>query len=187
MTSHLEKFKERLLEVHRLQSAVSVLFWDQQTYMPEGGAEERARTVGTLSGVVHDKFTSPDFERHLKDLRLHERALSAKDRSIVREVWRDFSRQKKLPRVFVTELAEEVSKSHALWADARAKSRFSLFAPQLKKLLKLKREEAKFVGYAGSPYNALIDVYEPGMTAEELSPMFYEVREFLVPFFKKVR
>lgn len=179
-------FKNKLMEIHRLQSAVGLLHWDMQTYMPPAGARERSDTIATLAALIHDKFTSVKFEKELKTLR-QKQDLNAREKSIINEVWRDFSRQKKLPRDFVKELARASSEGHAIWVEARKKSNFKLFQPQLEKLIQLKRKEAQLVGFKESPYDALIDVFEPRMTAAELSPIFYELREFLVPLVKKIR
>src|SRR5207302_2039642 len=45
----------------------------------------------------------------------------------------------------------------------------------------LKRQEAQAVGYKESPYDALLDEYEPGMTAAEVTRVFVELRSDLVP------
>src|SRR5207244_7847601 len=63
-----------------------------------------------------------------------------------------------------------------VWAEARKKSDFPAFAPWLDKIVTLKREEAKAVGYKESPYDALLDEYEPGATAAEITRVFAELR-----------
>ena len=60
MTDNLEKLKQILYEVTDLTGAQSVLGWDQQTYMPAGGAEGRGEQLSTLAKITHDRFISDE-------------------------------------------------------------------------------------------------------------------------------
>ncbi|MEM6334928.1 MAG: carboxypeptidase M32, partial [Bacteroidota bacterium] len=57
----------------------------------------------------------------------------------------------------------------------------SAFAPHLETVVQLSRDKADALGYAGERYDALLDLYEPGMTATELDVVFADLREGLVP------
>ncbi len=183
------EFKSKLLEISHLASSAAVLHWDLETYMPKKGAAARAKSLSYLAAVVHEKFTSPEFEKLLTALKneLDAGRLRDAEACIVREVWRDFEREKKLPKEFVEELSRTTAEAHHIWAEARKKSDFSIFSPKLQKIMELKRKEAEFVGYEVTPYNALLDVYEKDVTAEELSIIFEELKNFLVPFLKKIQ
>ncbi len=63
MPTALETLKSRLADVEALQRAVTVLDWDQQTYMPSGGAEARARHTESLSKLAHQMFTAASRRR----------------------------------------------------------------------------------------------------------------------------
>lgn len=185
----MEKFKKELLEISYLGSAVAVLHWDQEVNMPPKGNELRAKIIANLVGELHNKFTSSSFEKSLLILKKKFDAgkLNDEDSCIVREVWREFSREKKMPLNFVKELAETTAKAQMIWAEAREKKDFKLFLPELKKIVELKRKEAKLVGYKGSPYNALLDTYEPYMSIEEIEMIFSELKDFLIPFLAKIK
>ncbi len=58
----LEPLTTRLLEIQRINSAASVLSWDQETYMPAGGGEARAEQIAVLQGLAHQKLVSPDVQ-----------------------------------------------------------------------------------------------------------------------------
>jgi carboxypeptidase Taq len=95
---------------------------------------------------------------------------------------RSFRRQKKLPESFVRELAEVSSSAQTTWARAREKNDFKLFLPALRKIIELKQKEAKYVGFTDSPYDALLETYEPGMSTVEVSKILNDLKDFLVPF-----
>ena len=61
----VEALTTRLLEVQRINSAASLLSWDQETYMPAGGGAARAEQIATLQGIAHQKFVSPEIEQLL--------------------------------------------------------------------------------------------------------------------------
>ena len=57
--SALAELKARLLEIHNISMAAAVLGWDQRVYMPQRGAESRARQLATLAKLSHEMFVSP--------------------------------------------------------------------------------------------------------------------------------
>jgi carboxypeptidase Taq len=107
-------------------------------------------------------------------------------RALLREVWRDYRRATKLPSEFVARLARESSLAQQVWVEARAENDFKMFLPHLRTLVGLKREEAGYVGHQASPYDALMDTYEPGMTVAQLTPLFAALKGRLVPLLRRV-
>jgi carboxypeptidase Taq len=192
----VEALTARLLEIQRINSAASLLSWDQETYMPAGGGEARAEQISTLQGIAHQKLISPEIEQLLAawiepetgEIRDSPRETwDEPSRSLLREVWRDYSRAKKLPSDFVIKLSRECSLAQQVWAEAKDNHAFSQFLPSLRTVLSLKREEAEYLGYRDSPYNALLDMYEPGSTIAALRPLFAQLKERLVPLLKKIQ
>ena len=191
----LEPLTTRLLEIQRINSAASVLSWDQETYMPAGGGEARAEQIAVLQGIAHQKLVSSEVQSLLSQW-VDPASGQATDqpgdswdepsRSLLREVWRDFNRAQKLPSDFVMKLSRECSLAQQVWAEAKQHNKFSMFLPNLRTVLQLKREEAEYLGYEGSPYNALLDVYEPGATIATLQPVFAVLKARLVPLLKRI-
>lgn len=191
----LRPLTERLLEIQHLSSAASVLSWDQETYMPAGGGAARADQLATLQTIAHDRFVSPEMEALLGqwlDPATGEPPAREADawnepaRALLREVWRDFSRAKRLPSEFVRRLSRESSIAQQVWIEARAKNQYPRFLPHLRTLVALKQEEAGYLGYTHSPYDALLDTYEPGATVSKLQPLFAALRARLVPLLERV-
>ena len=65
--STLEPLTIRLLEIQRINSAASLLSWDQETYMPAGGGEARAEQIAVLQGLAHQKLVSPDIDKLISE------------------------------------------------------------------------------------------------------------------------
>ncbi len=186
--SVFEEFKKQLLELNYLKSTLYILDWDEQVYMPEKGARIRANTKAYIAGLIHQKFTSKEFSKLLKEVKsLYEaKKLKDKEKVIFREVYREYERERKLPLEFVTELSRLTSEAHHTWAEARKQSNFKHFLPTLKKIIELKKEEANYYGFKESPYDALLETFEPGLTASQLDVIFEPLKQFLIPFLKQI-
>src|ERR1019366_264521 len=165
MDTYLELI-ERFKEVRLLESVGAIVGWDQHTYMPPKGGNHRAAQMGFLAKLGHEKLTSPRLGELLGELKAVKDQTQAVN---VREIRRVYERAVKMPGKLVEEIARTVSQAQNVWAEARKKNDFPVFAPWLDKIVTLKREEAKAVGYKESPYDALLDEYEPGATAAEIT------------------
>src|SRR3990172_3232769 len=109
MEEKLQELKTRLAEVADLEHVAAVLEWDQQTYMPPGGADERSEQMATVRKLAHQEFTSDEVGRLLEDLRGQLAARGADpegyEASLVRATLRKYEREHKLPTQLVAELA----------------------------------------------------------------------------------
>src|SRR5262249_52541487 len=150
------------------------------TYMPPKGAAHRAEQMALLAKLGHERLTSPRIGEWLAQLE-GAKELDETQKVNVREIRRTYERAVKVPGKLVEEIARTVSQAQNVWAEARKQSDFQAFAPWLDKIVSLKREEANAVGYKESPYDALLDEYEPGATAAEITRVFAELRSVLIP------
>lgn len=173
----------RLRESAVLGSCSNVLGWDEQTYMPEEGAQFRSEQLGLLAGMTHERATSPRIGELLSELEAAaDLGEPDSDRAVnVREARRTYNRATKLPRRLVEELSRTTTLAQQAWVKAREDAEFPVFLPWLEKMIGLKREEAQAIGFgSGVPYDALMDDYEPGMTAAEVARVFGPLRDELV-------
>lgn len=185
----IKALKERIAELAHLGSMGSLLGWDQAVNLPEKAVEARAETSAFISNLYHQKITSLDNDGILSSLKkdLDKGVLKGKNAAIVYEIWREFERAQKIPASHVREFTIVTSRAQSVWAKARETNDFALFLPWLTKIVKLLRKEAEYVGYAESPYDALIDIYEPGMTSGEAYRVLNDLKDFLVPLLKKIK
>lgn len=180
--------KERLADISHLSSLLALAFWDQEVNLPSKAADSRATAVGYLSGIVHEKFVDIDADGLLSKLKkeVEAKKIKGKDVVVIMETWKSYERERKLPKEFVKEITEVTSKAQGVWAEARKNNDFKLFLPWLTKIVNLKRKEAEYIGYKDSPYDALIDLCEPGMTSAESFQILNDLKDFLLPFIKKI-
>lgn len=173
------QLETRLKELIDLVSAISLLNWDQAVLMPPKGAEARARTTATMEALAHDRLTDPAIGELLEEL--EQADLDIDRRASVRILRRDYDKAVKVPRDLVVAIATAQAGAYHAWTDARPANDFSILEPHLKRVVDLKREEADALGWEEERYDALLDHFEPGMTAREVSSIFDELIAGLKP------
>lgn len=166
---------------HQTQALAQVsgrLGWDQETMMASGSSEQRAIEMSALEGVLHARRSDGRVEEWLSNINLvlEDEVTQAK----LREIQRSYQRAVKVPKHLAQEIARVTSMAQGIWATARAENNFLAFAPILEEVLSLKREEGQALAVNEDIYDTMLDDYEPGATAAELSNMFEALRPGLV-------
>ncbi len=183
METKFQELKNRLLEVNNISSAGGLLYWDQSTYMPAGGAAARARQTATLRRLAHEKFTDPAIGRLLDALAPYEKSLAydSDEASLLRIVRRDYEDAIKVPAEFTAEVVNHTSESYQVWTEARPANDFERVRPYLEKTLEYSRQAANFFPGYDHIADPLIDSSDYGMKATDVKRVFAELRQELVP------
>jgi carboxypeptidase Taq len=189
MSNTLEQLKTRLNDVAYLGSAAALVSWEQQTYMPEGGAETRAGQLSTLARIEHEMFTSDETGRLLQDAaqELNGAGPDSADARLIKVTQRDYDLRTKIPAALVAEINHHGAIAHNIWAKARANNDYKSFAPALQKTFDLMKQVAEHLGYADHIYDALLDQYEPGMKTADVAAMFAGLKTDLVPLVAAIK
>ncbi|MEC4677273.1 MAG: carboxypeptidase M32, partial [Nitrospirota bacterium] len=58
----LQKLINHLKETQHIASAVSLLSWDQECYMPKGAGASRAAQLSFLMGLQHERKIGPKMQ-----------------------------------------------------------------------------------------------------------------------------
>ena len=179
----LLELKTHLTEIKDIEAAASVLYWDQATYMPAGGAAARGRQLATLRQIAHEKFTDPAIGQLLEDLRPYEESLPYDDNeaSLIRITRRLYDRAVRVPAEFMAKFSRHRAESYGAWASARPENNFAAVQPYLEKTLELSRELANFFPGYEHIADPLIDASDYGMKASSVRSLFSQLRQQLVP------
>lgn len=192
--------KDNYSEVLKLSKASTVLGsisalleWDQETHMPKAGIELRSWQLEMMASLVHKNKTSPAFKKALSKL-IHLETGAIQDDSLLphqiaaaREWRRDYLKAAKLPPTFVKNFAKTTSAAIHAWSVAKRHNSFAEFAPHLEKIVSLCRKKADILGYEHHPYDALLDLHEPEMTSEYLTPLFGKLKLSLTQLLKNIQ
>jgi carboxypeptidase Taq len=195
----LARLHARDRECFHLEKAVAVLRWDQETYLPPQGVEERSEQLALLEEIAHQRLTEPETGRLLAELGSTQdnprggEGLAEIERDFLRVLRRKYDRATKLPADFVAAAARAEGLSQPAWARARQNNDFAAFLPHLKTMIGFARKKAEFWGFGDNGdrtqtlYDGLLDIYEPGMSAAGIDAVFTPLRERLVSLLKKIK
>ena len=175
-------------DVALLGASRALLAWDQETFMPPGGGDLRADQLALLARLQHERATAPRVGELLAACAGDDAVAHDPDRSANLRGWqRDFDRATKLPGALVAELAAVESRAQQAWAQARAKDAFGRFQPWLERMVALQQQKADCLRVAGQTrWDALADLYEPGMRAADLRALFGPLRARLVALRERI-
>ncbi len=175
----------RMRELDVIGQIGGLLGWDQEVMMPPKGAPLRAEQLAWLSTESHKRMTDPEVGKLLAAAESEDDGgeIEQGNLRIIRD---SYDKATKKPTTFVEEFARHRSKSIVTWTEAREKNDFSIFRDDLAKMIEMSRELAGYLGYEDNPYDALLDLYESGLTVAKVDPLFAGLRESSVPLIKAV-
>jgi carboxypeptidase Taq len=172
--AELARLGERLAEIEGIHGALRLLSWDKSTKMPPGGAETRGESMAVLERISHERLIDPEIGRLLDALEPWAQGEDP-DSDPVRMlavVRRDHERALRVPADLAAEMARAGAVGEQAWLKAYMAADFSLFRDALAQHIELCRRYAACFGDSAHPYDAMLDVYEPGLTYAEVRPLF---------------
>lgn len=179
MAGAYDELIARCREASLLGSCAAVLGWDERTHLPEKAGPHRAQQMALLARLTHEQITHPRISELINEV--GSITLTEMEAANYRELKRMHDRAVKVPAELVAELAKVTTQAQGVWQRAKSEDDFASYRPWLERIVALKRQEAECVGYQDSPYDALVDEFEPGATASELKVLLSGLAKELAP------
>ncbi len=205
--SAYDRLAARFARIATLGEAASVLGWDASAMMPPGGAAARGDQLAVLAGLGHELLVALETGSALDEAEARAQrdatprpdgapapdtgpAMGAAPGAAGDDAWRDanlrlmrraHTRATALPLDLVEARSRACSASETIWRTARPASDFAAAAPALAEVVRLTRETAQALAPALglSPYDALMDGFQPGIGAADVAPVFARYEAFL--------
>jgi carboxypeptidase Taq len=178
----LSKTFQRLARFGHLGAIAGV---DMQTTMPPGGSQARGEAMAELSVFMHELLT----DKRLGGLfdAAQQESLNDVEQANLSEMQRAWQQATILPASLVEAKSLAGSRCEHAWRQQRPANDWQGFSANLKEVVKLSREEAQLRAEAlgVSRYDALLDVFEPGMTSAQLDNTFGELKSWLPSLLQK--
>jgi carboxypeptidase Taq len=186
-TDRYDELVRHWLRSHRLDHLYSMASWDRAALMPPKGNEARASALAEMDGLLHGLRTEPRLAGLLEAAEAEP--LDDVARADLREMRREWKRANALPLALVEAKSLAASRCEHAWRGQRVANDWRGFAVNLREVLRLTREEAHHLADASglSPYDAMLDQFEPGMTSERVDALFGDVQGWLPPLVQRVR
>ncbi|GHA41684.1 carboxypeptidase M32 [Photobacterium aphoticum] len=182
-----QKLEQHHKKLAKLDHLASICSWDQAAMMPEGGNAARSEAMAELAVISHEMATAPYLAEWFE--LAHRESLSQEEKASLTEMKRVWRNANVLPADLVEEQSLACSTCEHAWRTQRGNNDWQGFSENLKKVVELTRREAKIRSEATglSPYDALLDQYEPGMTSAKLDALFADVKTWLPELITQIR
>ncbi len=182
MNTSLQELVQYQAKTWTLKGVIALLGWDAKTYMPAGGISARSQHLSLMEGLVHERTTAAEYKKLLARLvdlvssEILEPSLAPHEQRLVKESLRDYNLALALPNQFVQEFSQAATQAEHVWEQARAKDDFSLYAPYLGRMISLCKKKAEYLSLGKTPYDSLLNAYEPHATTDQLNQVFSQLK-----------
>ena len=173
------------LKLHRLGHLGSIAGWDQASMMPAKGNEARAAALAELFGHMHRLRTDPALRDTVA--RAGQEDLDDAQRANLREIERNWRLSNALPTELVERGHRATMRCEHAWRQQRPANDWDGFLENFREVLATSRETAQRLSdlMGVSPYEALMDRFEPGMTCATVDRVFGDLRQWLPGLIEK--
>lgn len=178
---------EEYNDIKNIDKALSLLNWDQSTYMPEHGVESRSESMATLAKLSHEKFTSEKFYKNICEVYEQQDKLNDDQKKVIIKIKRNVDQGRKIPPGLAEDIARTTSIAINVWAEAKRNNNDKEFLPLLSKIFELKKQVADLLGYETNPYDALLDDYDRGLKYSYIKPVFENLEKELSFILGKIK
>ena len=173
-------------------TAVGIIHWDMETMMPPGAIEQRSEQLALLSRINHQLSTNPEIGKILNTIQADSQyaGLNQIQKRNIYLINKSYLEQTSLPEKLVAELAKQEALTVSVWKKAKAQKNFSIFKPDLQKLFDLNKQAAEIlmkVKDTNTPYEALIDSFEPKMSTNKIAATFATLQRGLKILLDKIQ
>ncbi|BAN96463.1 carboxypeptidase Taq [Plautia stali symbiont] len=185
MTAAYQELSRTFQRLARFGHLGAIAGVDMQTTMPPGGSQARGEAMAELSVFMHELLT----DKRLGGLfdAAGQESLNDVEQANLGEMQRAWRQATLLPASLVEAKSLAGSRCEHAWRSQRPANDLQGFSANLKEVVKLSREEAQLRADAlgVSRYDALLDVFEPGMTSAQLDNTFGDLKSWLPDLLQK--
>ncbi|PMH46139.1 peptidase M32 [Vibrio sp. 10N.286.49.B3] len=187
MNNYYNKLKDHYLKIDHFRHLSAITGWDQAAMMPSGGNQARSAAMAELSTHIHQLSTLPAIDEWLD--KAVDEPLSVEEQASVREMARVYKLSTVLPEELVKAKSLAGSQCEHAWRGQRPDNDWQGFSKNFQSVVALTQEEAQIrsESLGVSPYDAMLDIYEPGTTTEQLNHIFSDVKSWLPSLIQDVQ
>ena len=149
---------------------------------------QRSEQLGLLRKLAHRMATDPELGKFIEKADKDSSSLSEEQQRNLYLTKRGYDAFTKVPEELVTQMAKQRTIALETWKKAKAANDWKMFEPELEKMIDFSRQYSTILGEVRKIpdlYDAMLDQFERGMRAIQVSKIFGELRNKLVPLAAK--
>ncbi len=183
----IKKLLQLYQPIKTLQQIAGILDWDMNVNLPAAAGETRGNQNAFLAEQIAHHWHNPDITQLLDRLNDQHDNLSTDEQAVLQSLNHASRFYLKIPIDIVQEHARTTAEAFMVWQQAKTNNDFSLFAPQLEKIVQLTQVIADKLGYQHNPYDALLDLYDQGLTADFCATTFNQLQPQLTNLVARIQ
>lgn len=190
--SAYQKLEQRFGDYGTLGDISAMMYWDRATMMPDGAAPGRNDQSALITRLRREILLSSEtadlLDQAEAELAADPTALDAMQAANLRQMRREHRNESILPDELVERAERDAANSELAWRDNRKNNDFTAQRPHLETVLRNVQDVAaiRAEAFDVSAYDALIDLFEPGLTQAEIDPVFEQLATDLPPLAGKI-
>ncbi|MGS0674327.1 carboxypeptidase M32 [Shewanella sp. 30m-9] len=176
---HYETLTQHFQSISHFEHLSALGDWDQAAMMPMGGGDARGAAMAELAKHIHSLKTAPMLAHTIEEA--EQLPLTVQQQANLREIRYQYLQANVVPGDLVEAKTKAAYHCEQAWREQRRNNDWQGFKPNLESLMELAKEEANIRAEAQnvSPYDALLDKFEPGMTTASLEQIFGQLTSWL--------
>ena len=179
MKEHYQKLVEQQTRLNRLNHLKEIAFWDQATHMSEKGIKSRADAVAELSQIIYEIECNENIKTDLK--KAQKEHLSDIEQANIQEIERKFKKNSFIPKDLIKKKQVATSICEHEWRKQKPSNDWKGFLSNFKEVVHISRVKADILSQklGISPYEALMDDYEPNLKEDTVNRCFEDIKKWL--------
>ena len=168
--------------------ALSIMSFDFETCAPKDSKEAEGEVISYFSNKGFKIITYNKVKSVIVYLFNHINELEELDKVLVKNLYEEYQKVKNVSASTQMKWSMIFNKAYIDWLLAKEKADFSVFAPSLKKIVDVIKEQVSLrENKLPVLYDNLLNDYEKGMLTEQLDAFFTELKEGLLTLINKIK
>ena len=179
MSRHYNELKKIFAEASISSDIEGILHWDMATMMPNKSRKQRAMQLTFMAKLKHNLLSGNKVNDLIQSTK--DSDLNNDDKANFLEMKREHLYLSSLPSDLVQLLTKTSAECEGLWQEARKEGNFKIVQESLQELITLIKSEASILSSKMncSPYESLVQKYEPLANVDEITKVFGDLKLFL--------
>ena len=164
-----------------------IVSWDSETEAPIGCFDLRAKQIGVISEMSYDILMNEQTKQIVNALYNQRDRLTSVMNKEITYLYKNIKKKELIPATELINYEMLLSKTPAIWAEAKQENNFELFRPYLEEIVSFNRKYTKYLETETlKGYDVLLDEYEEGSSTSFYDKFFSLLKQEIVPLVKKI-
>lgn len=186
MESRLKEFKTLTDTLYAKNHLLGVMIFDGETIAPIASADARSKSMSVINEEIFKLLTSSSSQELIDYLYENRTSLDEITQRELTLIKRSLKLMKNMPMNEYVEYQALLNKAQVVWSQAKKANDYEMFKPYLEKIIEYNKKIAAYYAPEKKPYDALLEMYEYGMSMADYDPFFDEMQKQIVPTLKEI-